>query len=267
MNAPTDKTPINLRVIMAGEQAFTAGLRSARAVGGPAKDIDALCALRKSPPAVGYMGHMSRMTLGIQRLMQKRAAMPDPMDSLEIAAFFVRGPELFGLLESYDLEGQAWKEEATRERWEAIMLAVQDAMGSGSESDLAEISAWLKQELDTYYRLSHGDDDDTARGAPQMSGGASGSRVGWWLRAVEGICAQFGAAAPRGVNLTHWAVWEFPINDYLALLPAALERAGVELPEHYAVKEARKARREAKAKAAAETEADTAGATPSNPTA
>ena len=34
-----------------------------------------------------------------------------------------------------------------------------------------------------------------------------------------------------------WAVWEFPINTYLALMPAALERAGVSLPEHYAIRE------------------------------
>lgn len=244
---------------MAGEQAFTAGLRAARAVGGPPREIDTL-ATRPPVPDVGFLGRMSRMTLGIQRLMQRRSAMPEPMDSAEIAAFFLRGRELFATLESYDVEGQAWLTEASREAWDGIMLTVNDALAAASEQEIGRIAPWLSRELDIYHRLTHGDEEDETKGQ-SMAAGASGSRVGWWLRAVEAICTQYGHLSPAGADVTAWAIWEFPLNDYLALQPAALERAGCELPEHYAVKEARRARRKAKAAAAAQTPAPEA-ATP-----
>lgn len=57
------------------------------------------------------------------------------------------------------------------------------------------------------------------------------------MRAVDGILATYGGARPAGAEPVRWAVWEFPINVYLALMPAALERAGVSLPEHYAIRE------------------------------
>jgi len=66
---------------------------------------------------------------------------------------------------------------------------------------------------------------------------------------VQDIAARYGHTAPAGTALTRWAVWQFPLNDYLAMAPAALEAAGVELPEHYAVTEAREGRRKAKAAA------------------
>jgi hypothetical protein len=247
--AATGPTPQQLHIIHAGEQAFQRGLATARNRGGPAGEIDRLCARPPEAPRLLSGERLTRMTLGIQRLMQKRAAMPDGMETHEIILFFARGPQAASLLIHYSEEDQAWSDPDCRQRYEDMVAEVDQMV---DDTCFAAVSAWLNTELSAYARLVNDDEDeepDKKRDA-RTSSGSSGSRVGWWLRAVEGICAAYAAACPAGCDLTQWAVWAFPVNDYFALQPAALERQGTELPEHYAVKEARVQRRKAKRAAA-----------------
>ncbi len=236
------------KIVMAGEEAFQVGLAKARARGGPVQEIDSLCrAGGVQPPSLISGEKLSRMTLGIQRLLQKRASMPDSVDVSEILLFFARGPEVAELFTSYDEEAQAWTDVSARQEYEEM---VHEADTLTSNEFVREIGDWLNREITTYNRLTH--EDGKQAGGTSAASGSDGSRVGWWLRAAEGICAHYAAACPPGRDLTTWAVWEFPINDYLALQPAAHERSGRELSEHYSVKEARLARRAAKRRAEAE---------------
>lgn len=231
--------------IRSGEAAFQRALAIARARGGPAADIDAMLLAGTIPPPRILTGEpLSPMTLGIQRLLQKRAAMPEPLDSTEVLLFFTKGPAVAALFAWYDEEKQTWTDDARREEYADL---VRDVDHFATDESAPPLIAWLNRELSTFTRLSSGEDDDTSKASDKRAGaGASGSRVGWWLRCMESICAHYAAACPPGKNLAAWAVWEFPINPYLAMMPASMERQGIEVAEHYAVTEARKARRKAK---------------------
>lgn len=233
-------TPPDRDKILAGEQAFRRALKAARAVGGPAADIDALVCRATEPPRLINGLKLSRMTLGIQRLLQKRASMPDAMGMDEILTFFVVGPQVGVLFSDYDAEAQEWRSQESREVYAETVGEMTEAADATREVEA--ISRWIHVELQHYHRLSHGDAEDTSAGS-----GSEGSRAGWWMRAVEDMIATYGATIPPGMDATAWAVWHFPLNDYLTLQPAALERNGAQLPEHYGTKAARAARRKAKA--------------------
>lgn len=233
--------PTKQKIILAGERAFQDGLAKARARGGPVREIDSLCASGGEAPTLISGERLSRMTLGIQRLLQKRAAMPDDMDPAEILLFFARGPRVATLFDAYDEEEQQWTDPSARHAYEG-MAAETEALAD--DALIQAVNDWLSRELQTFNRLAS---EGSGAKSKSAGAGADGSRVGWWLRAVEGVCAHYAAACPPGQDLTQWAIWSFPLNDYLALQPAAHERAGHELPEHYAVAEARKARSRAKA--------------------
>lgn len=236
--------PNKQKIIMAGEEAFQAGLAKARARGGPVKEIDALCAAAGDAPRLPSGDRLTRMTLGIQRLLQKRAAIPGGVSGEEILLYFARGPRVAELFTNYDEEEQAWTDDSARQEYEDL---VNETETMADDHCIVAVNRWLSREMTMFNRLAHEDGGKPA--AQSASAGADGSRCGWWLRAVEAICAHYAAACPPGRDLTAWAVWEFPLNDYLALQPASHERAGHELPEHYAVTEARHARRNAKRRA------------------
>ena len=244
MNAPDPKT------ILAGELAFRTALTAAQNRGGPVAEIDAIATRPPEAPKLITGESFSRMTLGIQRLLQKRAAMPDTMASAEIVLFFVRGPAALAALNQYREEEQSWDTPESRTAYEELISevdALTDATDRVDARTMLRVSEWIGSELSRFTSLAAGDDKSKPGKA---AAGSAGSRVGWWLRAVDGIICAY--PAPAGASdLTAWAVWQFPLNDYLALQPASLERAGVELEEHYAVKEARAARTKAKEKAKA----------------
>jgi hypothetical protein len=233
---------------LAAERRFQQALARARARGGPAPDLDALTRRPPPPPRI-FGAPLSRMTLGIERLLQKRACMPGDLETDELILFFIDGPRCAEMLAHYDDEAQAWSSDEARHAWEQAVREI-SAVGDLLDTETARpLIAWLDRELGEWHRLSRGDDK-----AKRSTAGSEGSRVGWFLRTAEEIVATRAHLCPPGTDLLAWAVWQFPVCDYLILLPAALERTGCEMPDHYALVEARKARTAAKKEAAAAAE-------------
>jgi len=139
------------RVIQAGEAGFREALSTAQNRGGPADKIDAMIRdASASAPQLPNGTVLSRMTLGIQRLMQKRATMPGETQISEMVLFFAAGPEVARCFDAYEPgpEGLGWMEFGPRMHYEGM---VRDCEFMLDAETLESVGTWVGEEVRRFF--------------------------------------------------------------------------------------------------------------------